>query len=724
MNLDPPCAPASGLLVPGRNCWRIERAHRLAFLIDAAAYFAAVRAAIAQARRSVFIVGWDFDSRIRLVPQGADDGYPEELGQFLKEVVKRQRALQMYVLAWDFVMVFAMDREWIPLYKLGWRTQPRPRLHFRLDDKHPLSGSHHQKVVVVDDAVAFVGGLDLTHGRWDTPAHRRVEPARVDAHGRPSRPNHDVQAIVDGAAARALGELCRERWRRATDQRTPAVDNAPAHDPWPRGLAPEITGVDVAIARTDPGWAGEQPAQEIRHLYVDAIASARRTLYLENQYFSSSVVGAALEARLRAHDAPEVVVVSRLTEEGWLEERTMGALRARLHERLRQADAHGRYRLLYPHIPGLERPNLLNVHSKVLIVDDELCSVGSANFNNRSMGFDTECNIAIEARGDERVRRAIAGLRNRLLAEHLATQPDEVAAETARRGGSLIATIDALRRPGRTLEPIDPIVVADINRLLPAAALIDPERPADQEELIAEFVPPDLGPPMAARIARFAAALLMLAAIAAASRWTALGDWIDLGSLVRTARAEADSPVAALGVLALYVVGGLIAFPITVLVVATGIVFGPWLGGAYAFGGALLNAAVTYRVGRWLGRDTVRRLAGQRLNRITRRLARQGVPAIVILRLLPIAPFTVVNAVAGASRIRANEFLIGTAIGIAPGIALTVAFVDRLGAALADPGFGTFAVLAAVSAVLVGWALFVWRRFGRDGSVVRPDERR
>src|SRR5687767_1575225 len=99
------------LLMPGRNCWRVERASRLAFLVDAAPYFAAVRSAIAQAKRSVFILGWDFDSRIRLVPDGANDGYPEELGEFLQEVVKRERALRMYVLSWDFVMLFAGDRE-------------------------------------------------------------------------------------------------------------------------------------------------------------------------------------------------------------------------------------------------------------------------------------------------------------------------------------------------------------------------------------------------------------------------------------------------------------------------------------------------------------------------------------------------------------------------------------------------------------------------------------
>jgi phosphatidylserine/phosphatidylglycerophosphate/cardiolipin synthase-like enzyme/uncharacterized membrane protein YdjX (TVP38/TMEM64 family) len=685
------------MLVAGRNCWRVERAERLAFLVDAAPYFAAVRSAIAQAKRSVFILGWDFDSRIRLVPQGAQDGYPEELGAFLEEVVRRNRELRMYVLSWDFAMVFALDREWVPLYKFGWKTQPRPRLSFRLDDKHPPSGSHHQKIVVVDDAVAFVGGLDLTHGRWDTPEHRREQPHRLDAQGRQSRPNHDVQAIVDGAAARALGELCRDRWTRATGKR--AVEPAPRPDPWPTGLAPEIEHLDVAIARTDPGWVNGQPVEEIRRLYVDAIAAARRSLYLENQYFSSSVVGAALEERLLAPDAPEVVVVSRLTEEGWLEARTMGVLRARLHSRLRAADRHGRYRLLYPHIPDLEAPHLLNVHSKVLVVDDELCSVGSANFNNRSMGFDTECNLAIEARGEERIRRAIAGLRDRLLAEHLATQPEIVAAETARQSGSLIRTIEALKRPGRTLEPINPMVSPELDRLVPASALVDPERPGDPDVLVKDFVPPELRRPMAGRIARFAAELLLLAILAAIWRWTPLGDSFS---------AQAISPFM---VLALYVVAGLLGVPITLMVIGTCFLFPPLPASLFAFGGALLSAAATYTAGRLLGRDAVRRLAGTRLNAITRRLARKGLWAVVVLRLLPIAGFSTVNAVAGASRVRLRDLLLGTALGLLPWILLTLTFVDRVRAALNEPGPVSYSLLAADVAMIVAAALFIWRRF-------------
>jgi phosphatidylserine/phosphatidylglycerophosphate/cardiolipin synthase-like enzyme/uncharacterized membrane protein YdjX (TVP38/TMEM64 family) len=700
---------AGRLLAPGRNCWRLEHANRVAFLIDAAAYFASVRSAIAQAQRSVFIVGWDFDSRVRLVPAGAGDGLPEALGPFLREVVRRQRRLHVYVLSWDFVFLFAGNREWVPLYKLGWRMHPRPRISFRLDGTHPITGSHHQKVVVVDDAVAFVGGLDLTHGRWDTPAHRAHEPYRVDMYGRQARPNHDVQAIVDGRAAVALGDLCRDRWQRATRQRVEPVARPDACDPWPIDVAPQITDVDVGIARTDPGYVTGESIEEIRHLYTDAIRNAKRALYLENQYFSSSVVGTALAERLRAPDAPEVVVVSRLTEEGWLETRTMGALRARLHRRLQQAAAPDHYRLLYPRVPGLDPSALLNVHSKVLVMDEELVSVGSANFNNRSMGFDTECNIAIEAQGDARIVRAIAGLRDRLLAEHLGASPEAVSAECVRQQGRLVHAVEALRHGGRTLEPIDPVVDDEIDRLLPAAALVDPERPASAEELVREFVPPEGRRPVAEGIVGFSAVLLLLAAFAAALHWTPLSGVVEIGGTLTNAREMARAPGATAVILAIYAAAGLLAFPITVLVVATGIVFGPWPAMLYAFVGTLLNAFVSYALGRWLGRDTIRRFAGSPLNRITDRLARRGLWAIASLRVLPVASFWRVNIVAGASRLRLREFLLGTAIGVAPVIALTVLFVDRSHALITDPGLLTLAMAAPVAALLAASAVFAWR---------------
>ena len=106
---------------------------------------------------------------MELVPGGARDGFPEPLGDFLNAIVAGRRGIRGYVLSWDFAMLYSMEREWLPIYKLDWRTHRR--LSFRLDDRHPPGTCHHQKVVVVDDAVAFVSGYDLTRARWDTCAH-------------------------------------------------------------------------------------------------------------------------------------------------------------------------------------------------------------------------------------------------------------------------------------------------------------------------------------------------------------------------------------------------------------------------------------------------------------------------------------------------------------------------------------------------------------------------
>jgi phosphatidylserine/phosphatidylglycerophosphate/cardiolipin synthase-like enzyme/uncharacterized membrane protein YdjX (TVP38/TMEM64 family) len=682
------------LLVPGRNCWRVGRARRLALLVDGAAYFAAAREAMAQAQRTIFILGWDFDSRVRLVPD-AGDGYPVAIGEFLRALAKERRGLHVYVLSWDFAMAFALDREWIPLYKLGWREEPAPRVSFRLDARHPLGSSHHQKVVVVDDAVAFCGGLDLTHGRWDTPAHRREEDLRRDVRAAPSRANHDVQAVVDGAPARALAELARERWVRGAGRPCLPPDPAPATDPWPAGTAPEVTDLDVAVARTDPGYAGAAAAYEIRNLYVDAIGAAQRFVYLENQYFSSSGVGAALEARLREPGGPEVVVVSRLTEEGWLEQNTMGVLRARLHARLRDADPQGRYRLLYPHLPQLEGAEPLNVHSKVLIADDELCSVGSANFNNRSMGYDTECNLAFEARGEARVRRAIAAFRERLLGEHLAIEPASLALGER---DSLVARIESLSGGGRSLRPLEPAAAGTI----PPGAILDPERFAEPEELIAEFVPPDLRRPMAMRVARLALELLAAALVLSLWRWTP---------------PQVDSPLALFAAtIAAYVGGALLTVPIGLLIIATAFLFHGADGMALALTGALAAALALYGAGRLLGRETMRRLTGESLNAITRRLARRGALAIAVLRLVPVASYSTVSAVAGASSIRLRDFVVGTLLGVAPLVVIIFSLVNRARAVYLEPGPASYASLAAAAGIVAAGGFIVWRRFGSHAS--------
>ena len=220
-----------GILRPPDNCWRIERASRATVLIDAAAYFSALRDALRQARHSVFIVGWDLDGRTKLAGENcaADDGWPLTLREFLIHMVEERPELTIYLLAWDFAILYALEREPFPSLKLGWQTPDQIR--FRLDNVLPAGASHHQKVIVVDDALAFSGGLDLAVRRWDTSWHHLEDPHRCDPSGKPYPPFHDVQMVVDGDAACALAELVHARWQRATGEHIPVK----AGRPWLRG---------------------------------------------------------------------------------------------------------------------------------------------------------------------------------------------------------------------------------------------------------------------------------------------------------------------------------------------------------------------------------------------------------------------------------------------------------------------------------------------------------
>ncbi|HEV7617155.1 MAG TPA: VTT domain-containing protein [Burkholderiaceae bacterium] len=704
-----------GLMQPGRNCWRIERARRFSLLVDADAYFRAVRAAIREAQHSVFILSWDIDSRTLLVPQGAKDGYPEPLGEFLHAVVASRPELHAYVLNWDFSMLYALEREWLPVYKLGWSTHQR--LAFWMDSKHPIGASHHQKVVVIDDALAFVGGLDLTRCRWDTSEHACHAPLRCDIDGKPHAPFHDVQAMVDGDVARALGELARTRWQRATGQSPVAYSDA-TRDPWPAEVMPDLTDVEVAIARTEPTYEGHPGVHQVRQLHLDAIAAARRHLFFENQYFTSGLIANALSARLREPDGPEVAIISPETQSGWLEEVTMGVLRARLHRRLKAADRYGRYRLYSPHIPELKQ-GCLNVHSKVFAVDDDLFSVGSANLSNRSMAFDTECNLVIEAHGTDlektRIRNAIANLRNRLLAEHLAISAGIVGAEIGSKN-SLHGAIEMLQQPGRSLHLLDPVIVPELDALIPEQALFDPEQPIEPDELVDQLVPKEARQPLPRRLVGLGVLAIMLALLAIAWRWTPLREWVNLASLVSFARGLEALPFTPIAVIASYVIAGLLMVPVMVLIAVTGIVFGPVLGAAYALAGTLLSAAATYGLGVWLGRETVRRLVGPRINRLSLRIAKRGILAMLVVRLLPLAPFTVVNVVAGASHIRFRDYMLGTLLGMTPGIVITVTFIHHLAEAVRNPSAGTITVLAGVVALLIGSAIGLQRLLVRKGD--------
>ena len=441
-------AASSSTLRPGDTCWRIERAERLALIVDGASYFRHLRSALEAARRTVYLVGWDFDLRIEMLPGESDehglapDGLPNRLGDFLRTIVERADRLDMRILKWDAAMLVEIAQQAVPTLELKLTRG----VHFALDSHHPVGGAHHQKVVVIDDEVAFCGGIDVTTGRWDTREHRSDDPRRSAPDGTPQKPWHDVTTALAGPVAQALGDLTRDRWERATGERLREVEGG--GDPWPDGLDADLTGVDVAIARTMPRYGRTDLVNEIERLYLAAIADARDVIYLESQYLAAGSICDALGRRLNERNGPEIFVVNPRNAQGFLEDEAMHSVRSRMIERLRAADRQrgdgvDRFAIFYP-CNAAEEP--IYVHAKVLIVDDRLVRVGSSNIDNRSMGYDTECDVAFAARSDD--ERAVARrFRASLLAEHLDSDPDAVERAVAEHG-SLIGAARALNLAG------------------------------------------------------------------------------------------------------------------------------------------------------------------------------------------------------------------------------------------------------------------------------------
>jgi phosphatidylserine/phosphatidylglycerophosphate/cardiolipin synthase-like enzyme len=227
----------------------------------------------------------------------------------------------------------------------------------------------------------------------------------------------------------------------------------------------------IAVARTRGKEKDLREIREIEALFVDLIGAARRFVYVETQYFASRVVAEAIGRRLEEPDGPEFVIVNPKTAQGWLDETVMGPARYELVKALEKRDRHGRFRV---YTPVTEGGADIYVHAKIMIVDDVYLRVGSANLNNRSMGLDSECDLLIDGRNDEAVRRRIEGVRADLLSEHLDVEQAEIA-RTCEDTGSLIASIEKLRGKGRTLEPFDPPEPGKLKGALARSELLDPE---------------------------------------------------------------------------------------------------------------------------------------------------------------------------------------------------------------------------------------------------------
>jgi len=467
--------------------WRFARVDRASVIVDAEDYFALMQQAMLKARHRVLLVGWDFDTRIHLAvgrrwfSRPFRRKHPRRLGSFLMWLARHRKGLEIDILKWGLGVFQFVTRGYMIVDVL--RMAAYKGITFNFDNHHPVGCSHHQKIAVLDDKLAVCGGIDMTMDRWDSREHKERDRRRHRPHGRRYRPWHDATMMMEGEAARQLGVLSRERWTRAGGEKLSEIE-VPEETLWPDHLPVQFENVEIGIARTCAEYDGNCEVREIERLLLDQIAAAKRFIYSENQYFTSSKIAEAISTRLQEDDPPEIVFVQPDAADGWLEQQAMDHARNCLLHSIAEVDHKNRFALYVPYTGETK----IYVHAKLTIFDDRVLRIGSANFNNRSMGLDSECDVFIDCErpGNDHACAGIAALRHSLLAEHCGLEETDVA-RALEENDSMIDFIAAHgRKNSRQLRRFVAPPVGAIEETLAGSQLLDPERPEEMFEPFAK----------------------------------------------------------------------------------------------------------------------------------------------------------------------------------------------------------------------------------------------
>ncbi|RLT94996.1 MAG: hypothetical protein D9N11_15365, partial [Ketobacter sp.] len=534
-------------------------------------------------------------------------------------------------------------------------------------------------------------------------------PHRGEEGNRALRPHHDIQMAVAGPIVRALSKMARERWQACGEDTIKAERSDPEEASlWPEGLPVELENVDVALSRTLPDAEG-QGVYEVEQLFIDTIQQAEQYLYIENQYLSADCIAEAIEDSLAQDNGPDIIVVTPLVTDGWVSQQTMDHQRAKLIERIKSRDRYNRFQAYYPRITE-NNEIALNVHAKLMIADNQFVRIGSGNLSNRSMRLDSECDLSIFEKHREDVQAAIENLRNKLLAEHLGVSADSVAQAIAQHE-SLKSAIESIRQRNlsagkvRTLEPLPTVSKAKSTPLPGSSDIFDPSEPIDPKRLLsamgeeyAETQPSDEGRRLPWVWIGIACSCIALSVM---WKWGPLAEWTDLATIQTTMSAIKDLPLAPLVAFFILVVACILMVPLTFLAVLSALLFGLIQGFVLALMSAMTSAYLSYLIGAWIGRESLTSLAGERFNKVSRKLAEHGVLSVAAIRLLPVAPFTIVNMVAGASHIKLKDFLLGSTLALSPALFAIVLLADQFRLSLESASFDQVMMRIGIAGLVI-----------------------
>lgn len=409
--------------------WKRAEVTEAAALIDGENYFRAFYNSALAARRYILLVGWQFELETDLLrgPEATHSVLPVSLWSLLRALCDRNDRLHVYVLAWDYSLVYVLERQWLQSARAKLTGHPRMRIEFRA---HPeVIGAYHEKFVIIDDQVAFAGGMDFCESRWDTREHSSHNSLRRNALGLPSKPYHDMQAAVTGPVVRDLTDLFKAAWFASLGEtlELPPLDTPPHPPPKLETLLRTemhpLPAEGMALARTLPKSHVSPEVRELQHSYEHLIAQAQRLIYIETQYFTSSAIGNALRDRMRDESKPRLLVIILMPNgaESPKERFVLGVRQDNILSSLRATAKRYGHDLRLLCVTDRSEPGhsvATFIHSKLMIVDDRALSFGSANLTNRSMGFDSELNLVWNLDPPGEPVASIQRLRASLLAEH------------------------------------------------------------------------------------------------------------------------------------------------------------------------------------------------------------------------------------------------------------------------------------------------------------------
>jgi phosphatidylserine/phosphatidylglycerophosphate/cardiolipin synthase-like enzyme len=384
--------------------------NRLDVLVDGERAIAQIHDAIRSARSHVHLAGWHVTPAFALRRDGAQR---TTLKDALAELARR---VDVRVLVWAGPPAPVFEPKRSDVKRIRDELTDGTGIRCVLDARERTMHCHHEKLVIVDDEVAFVGGIDLTSlsgDRWDASEH--------PADG--SLGWHDVATRLRGPAVADVAEHFRARWQEVAKEPLPA----------PRPPPPAGT-TDVQVLRTVPdGTYGFLPRGDFRILdaYMRALRSAQRLIYLENQFLWSTEIAEIIAAKLADPPSEDFRVLLLLPARP---NNGADTTRGQLGRLVEAAGDSGRLLATTISCRSGARTHALYVHAKVGIVDDRWLTIGSANLNEHSLFNDTEMNVAT---CDGQLARRT---RLELWAEHLERPAEEL-------DGDPTAVVDELWRP-------------------------------------------------------------------------------------------------------------------------------------------------------------------------------------------------------------------------------------------------------------------------------------